>query len=517
MRRKNLIALTLILCLAAATPLHAFLEDLCLPRQQGGTLQWCIRPCPPGTDVNSTCPVQTADFASIQQGRSMVHMDSTFFIAQSLGFRADVAYWIAAYNEVTDYSQYVPIDQCGKQAANSVTIANGMTQQTVANTGRNYITAFFNGFQRTNQDTDGPLDHYVVSFSPNGQGTDVHGPQGVLGLYPLHYPKPGYPVHIDDVYQKTLANLRQWAMMKTKEPGLLCTAGLTDGENCLSGRMIIGSVPLLPQIPATAFNIRVPAGKKVLQYTSARDIDYYEELESYLSDRSKTTGTLWKDPVPTPVPPQIAKIGLFLHVLQDSSSHATYCGDDGPTPPGGCDPGTYMYQAANGHIQLSFGNGCANSPHLAGHAQETGTGDNSLPLRDYVALNNTVDELINFGNEVARHQKGWIINPELLPPDVVGGKNAQGKSAADLKTELVGTMSGTAYSQTETYKSGVVTLPLQLPNSLHRLHAMNAALAKYSNTIRSRSANPAAFVPLENLPGNSANPEDKSVCWAAVP
>jgi hypothetical protein len=515
--RKNLIVFTLLVCLAVATPGRAFLEDLCLPRQSGGTLTWCIRPCPAGNDVNTTCPVQTADFVTIQPGRSMVHMDSTFFIAQSLGFRADVAYWIAAYNEVTDYSQYVPIDQCGKQAANSVTIANGMTQQTSANTGQNYITAFYNGFQRTNPNTDGPLDHYVVSYSPNGQGTDVHGPQGVSGLYPLHYPKPGYPVHIDDVYQKTLANLRQWAMMKTKAPGLLCAAGLTDGDNCLTGPMIVGSVPLLPNIPATAFPINTPAGKKILQYTSDTDIDYYEDLEAYLSDPGKTTGTLWKDPVPVPVPPQIAKIGHFLHVLQDSSSHATYCGDDGPTPPGGCDPGTYMYQAADGTITLSFGNGCANSPHLAGHAQETGTGDNPLPLRNYVALNNTVDELINFGNEVARHQKGWIINPELLPPDVIGGKNAQGRSAADLKAELVGTIqSGTPYSQVEVYKSGIVTQPLQLPDSLRRLHAMNAALAKYSATVKARSSKPAAFVPLENLPGNSAKPEDTTVCWASV-
>ncbi|MDP9193427.1 MAG: hypothetical protein M3P06_17170 [Acidobacteriota bacterium] len=518
MRRKNLILCALVLCLAAATPSHAFLEDLCLPRPQGGSLMWCIRPCPPGNDVNTTCPAQTADFVTIQQGRSMIHMDSTFFIAQSLGFRADVAYWIAAYNEVTDYSQYVPIDQCGTQAANAVTIANGMTQQTAANTGQNYITAFFNGFQRTNPNTDGPLDHYVVSFSPNGKGTDVHGPQGVLGLYPLHYPKPGYPLHIDDTYQKTLANLRQWAMMKTAAPGLLCAAGLTDGEKCLTGPMIVGSVPLLPNIPATAFNINTPAGKKILQYTSATDIDYYEDLQAYLSDKSKTTGTLWKDPVPGPVPPQIAKIGLFLHVLQDTASHSTYCMDDGPSPPGGGDPGTYMYQAADGTIQLSFGNGCANSPHLAGHAQETGTGDNPLPLRDYTALNSTVDELINFGNDVARLHKGWIINPELLPPNVVGGKNAQGKNAADLKAELVGTIqSGTAYSQVEVYKSGVVTQPLQQPQSLQRLHAMNAALAAHSAKLRGRSVNPTAFVPLEHMPGNSANPKDTSVCWTAVP
>ena len=63
------------------------------------------------------------------------------------------------------------------------------------------------------------------------------------------------------------------------------------------------------------------------------------------------------------------------------------------------DPGTYMYRLSNGNIQLSFGNGCANSPHQAGHVQETGTGTASLPLRDYVALQNTLDELIVFGNE----------------------------------------------------------------------------------------------------------------------
>jgi hypothetical protein len=514
---KNVIGLALLVSLLGATPLHAFLEDLCLPRPgTKGALTWCINPncLNPNQSVNEACPQQTAEFVTIRPGRSMVHADSTYFLALALGYRADVAYWIAAYNEVADYSQYVPIDQCGVQAANEVTINNKMTGQKAVNTGRNYISALFNGFQRTNPNTDGPLDHYVVSFSPNGQGTDVHGPQGVLGLYPLHYPRPGYPVHIDDVYQKTLANLRQWALIPTTDPGLLCTVGLTDGDKCLTGPMIVGNVPLLPKIPRTAFNIDVPAGRKVLQYTSATDIDYYEDLGAYLGDRKKTTGTLWKDAIPQPVPVQIARIGLFLHVLQDTSSHATYCGDDPPSPPGGCDVGTYMYQAADGTITLSFGNGCANSPHLAGHVQETGTGNQPLPLRDYVALNNTVDELINFGNEVALHQPGWIINPQLLPPDVLGGRSAQNQSAADLKAELVGTIqSGTPYSQTEIYQSGIVTLPLQQPNTLDRLHAMNLALAKYSDTVRGRAAAGTTFVPFEHMPGNSADPKDTSVCW----
>jgi hypothetical protein len=443
-----------------------------------------------------------AAFATVMPGRSMIHADSTYFIAQALGYRADVAYWIAAYNEVTDYGQYIPIDQCGVQASRK-------------NSGADYISAAFNGFVRTNTTTDGPLDHYVVSFSPNGTGTDVHGPAGVEALYPLHYPTPGYPEHIDDTFQKTLANLRQWAMLPTRDPGLLCTVGLTNerGTDCLSGINITGTVPMFQGV-ARGVNIDVPAGRKVLNLdTKTGATDYYEKLQSYLDDRKKTTGTLFKAPVPGPVPVQLARVGLYLHVLQDTDSHSTYCGDDPPSPPGGCDPGTYMYLTKSA-VNLSFGNGCVTGPHLYGHEQETGSGDEPLPLRDYVALNMTVDELIVFGNEVARKHAGWIVNPELLPPDVTGGRNAQGFSADDLKSTLVGNIvKGKAYSGTEVYRSGVVTKPLQQVNSMNRLHAMNRALGDYSETVRKQSSRPGSFVALEPMPGNSFDSKDTSVCW----
>ena len=494
----------LLLCLLVAATAHAFLEDVCLPRRPGQpALTYCVRPTCPGATANRACAEQVIDFATIKPGRSMVHADSTYFIAQALGYRADVAYWIAAYDEVTDYGQYIPIDQCGVQASPT-------------NSGAGYISAAFNGFVRTNVNTDGPLDHYVVPFSPNGQGTDAHGAMGVQALYPLHYPLPGYPLRIDDTYQKTLANLRQWAMLPTRDPGLLCTVGLTNssGDGCLSGMNITGTVPLIRRKNSRGVQINVPAGKKVLNYdTNTGQSVYYEQLQAYLDDTNMTTGTLWKDPKPIPVPVQVARIGLYLHVLQDTDSHSTYCGDDAPTPPGGCDNGTYMV-IANGAVKLSFGDSCATGPHLAGHVQETGTGDAPLPLRDYVALNMTVDELIVFGNEVASKHPGWIINPELLPPDVVGGKSAQGFSAADLQATLVGTIvSGTPYSRAEVYQSGVVTLPLQQKQSLDRLHALNAALGRYSDTVRKQSAVPAAFVPFEPMPGNSFDPKSTSACW----
>lgn len=519
---RTTLRVVLVVFLASALNAHAFLEDLCLPRVgANGRLTWCLTPkCVNPPPPSRACPEQIADFATIMPGRSMIHHDSTHFIAQAIGLRADVAYWIAAYNEVADYTQYVPIDQCGVQAANDYTIQNGNTLQTAVNTGRDFITAQFNGFQRTNVATDGPLDHYVVSYSPNGQGTDVHGPAGVSSLYPLHYPKPGYPVRIDDTYQKTLANLRQWGMLKTADPGLLCTVGLTVTDSygkstCLTGTNIVGTVPLIMQTQASPISINAAAGRKILQLTTdangvVTDTVYYEQLGPWLQDPKRTTGKLWKSNPPVPVPVQLARFGLYLHVLQDTSSHATYCGDDPPSPPNGGDPGTFMYTAADGTIQLSFGNSCAMSPHLAGHVQETGTGDAALPLRDYVALNNTVDELILFANEVAKHQPGWVVNPELLPPDVVGGKNARGQSAADLKTVLVGKIvSGQPYSMVEQYQSGVVTRPLQIPHSQERLHAMNLALAQYNDTVKPK-------VRFEHLPGNSADPKDTRVCWKPV-
>ncbi|HEY6136484.1 MAG TPA: hypothetical protein VI670_01845 [Thermoanaerobaculia bacterium] len=498
MRRNLLALLPLLLCVPTA---HAFLEDLCLPRNKNQpALNWCIQPNKLRKNPNRASVQQTLDFLTITDGRSMIHADSTYFIAQALGYRPDVAYWIVAYNENADYGIYKPIDQCG-------------TEATTDNTGRRFISAAFNGFVRTNGNTDGPLDHYVVSYSPNGQGTDVHGAGGVQAVYPLHYPPPGQP----DPYQLTLLNLRQWAMIPTNDPGLLCTVGLTASATTCVGDpvMIKGTIPLITASSKLGIPLKVPAGPKMLD-SPMRGSDVttytpYTALESYLNN---SIGTLYLAPAPAPkVPIQVARIGLYLHVLQDSSSHATYCGDDAPSVPGGRDPGTYMYRDSDGNIQLRFGTGCASSPHLAGHVQETGTGDAPLPLRDYVALNNTVDELIAFGNAVAL-KNGWIANPELLPPDVTGGKNAQGDSADTLKSVLVGTIvSGQPYSRAEVYQSGAVTLPLQQTATLDRLHAMNKALIDYGNKVKARSANPHKFFAFQTMPGNSADANDTSVCW----
>jgi len=141
------------------------------------------------------------------------------------------------------------------------------------------------------------------------------------------------------------------------------------------------------------------------------------------------------------------------------------------------------------------------------------TGANPLPVRDYSALEMTVNELIEFGNKVAL-KHGWIANPELLPPDLKGGKSEQGLTAEELRVLLVGkVVSGKKYSRTEVYQSGIVTLSLQQTDTMSRLNAMNAALAKYGDTVRARSKDPAKFVAFQPMPGNSFTPGDSTVCW----
>jgi hypothetical protein len=492
---------------ALAAPAFTYFEDLCVGKNH--KIQACIQPpqgCKLTPSAGSVCLAQIAQAARnvIEQlpGRSMVHADATYFLAQALGFRSDVAYWIAAYNEVADLTRYAPIDQCGGQASES-------------NSGKRYITAAFNGFLRTNIKLDGPLYHYVLPFSPNGNGTDVHGAGGVQAVYPLHYPAPGYPATVDDVYEGTLFNLRQWAMSPESTPGLLCAAGFTaktgnsyfNGTECMANTPINGTVPLL-EFANFGNQIVAHTGPKILDNSNGDVL--YDQLENWLKDPSRTTGTLWKDPNSTSVPIQLVRIGLYLHALQDTASHATYCGDDAPSPPGGKDVGSYMALENDG-VKLHFGSSCAATPHLAGHIEETATGDAPLPLRDYTTLNLTLEELIVFANKVAK-PNGWLSNPDLLPPDVVGGRNKLGQTAKDLENLLVGQIaSGQEWTRGEAYTSAIVTKPLQLAQPQERLQAMNAAVIAYSEGLKRQLGS--TFAGLELMPGNSADPKDRGVCF----
>jgi hypothetical protein len=99
-------------------------------------------------------------------------------------------------------------------------------------------------------------------------------------------------------------------------------------------------------------------------------------------------------------------------------------------------------------------------------------------------------------------------NPELLPPDVVGGRNQLGQTAKDLEDLLVGRIvSGQERTRGEAYTSGLVTMPLQVVEAKDRLTSMNAAPISYSESL-AKQLTGARFVPLELMPRNSPDPND---------
>jgi len=100
-------------------------------------------------------------------------------------------------------------------------------------------------------------------------------------------------------------------------------------------------------------------------------------------------------------------------------------------------------------------------------------------------------------------------SPPSLPDSRLSGQGRR-----HLPGRLVGTIaSGQPWTRAEVYRSGAVTRPLQQPNPIDRLHAMNAALKAYSDEQRAQTPAAARFTPFQLMPGNSASPGDTSVCF----
>lgn len=122
---------------------------------------------------------------------------------------------------------------------------------------------------------------------------------------------------------------------------------------------------------------------------------------------------------------QIAPLGLYLHTIQDSASHSTYCGDEAPAPPDGGDPGTKMFLNGN-DVNLLFGNSCGASPHLASHLQETGSGERTSPAAGLYGSHFIIgDRFIEFSRgKLMRAYRGHRLGRAWSLPNTSSAVNA---------------------------------------------------------------------------------------------
>ncbi|HEX3765398.1 MAG TPA: hypothetical protein VHW23_42175, partial [Kofleriaceae bacterium] len=149
---------------------HAFAEDLCYapgggPLADCGPLPEVCRPA--GTDT-AVCKAALIVAVARQRnasdgGRSSVHTDVTFLLAQAVGFSATDAYWIAAYDESADLGGFEIRDN------DSLPVGGGAL-----------ATADVSGLVRTDAMSGGVLLHVIAPYN-HGLATP---PPGIDGLHP---------------------------------------------------------------------------------------------------------------------------------------------------------------------------------------------------------------------------------------------------------------------------------------------------------------------------------------------
>eukprot|EP01098_Paradermamoeba_levis_P004810 TRINITY_DN2058_c0_g1_i1.p1 TRINITY_DN2058_c0_g1~~TRINITY_DN2058_c0_g1_i1.p1 ORF type:complete len:407 (+),score=102.84 TRINITY_DN2058_c0_g1_i1:91-1311(+) len=184
-----LLPLFVFLCGLLIHHATAFNEDVCF---DDGKMIDCASfdpKCPPGeesywcrTKITTKWAYNTRN--SKPRGRSMVHVEGTYFIALSLGYDPTFAYYLAAYNEAADHVTYTHVDKCGKPVDDP-----------------KWVTAAVKGFDRV--------------WNCAG-GTEYHVPTYALSI-------PYSPGKV--TYGEALKQMRRWAF---RQSDLLCIDGLTE-------------------------------------------------------------------------------------------------------------------------------------------------------------------------------------------------------------------------------------------------------------------------------------------------
>jgi hypothetical protein len=353
------------LCLAVMRPgqAHAFAEDVCFPGT-GGAAQNCStlpNNClPAGVDTLPCRVSATAAFvlegSSTTGARSTIHADATHMFAQAVGFSAENAYWMAAYNEVADYGVFEPYDEQGQVYGDG-----GMK------------TAELNGFVRTNLPSGGMLYHFHAPYN----GGMAQPPTGIDGLHP-------------DVTNANaevfLAHMRAWALAGSGQNPPQCAGGLTElsaqsdyahGAACYSANG--GPVTIHGAISAVAsgdipFNLQ--SGLQVVA-TYDGGVKLSSEFDALVGNQAARVAA--------------ARLGLYLHSFADRVSHHR-CDDLSVlTGPQALTDGGWNVDMTNAD--------CAQGYHALRHMWETGVAFGVLAAADRTteaALPLIYDELMAF-------------------------------------------------------------------------------------------------------------------------
>lgn len=306
---------------------------------------------------------------SIIGGRSLVHSDSTYMMAQLIGFTPWQAYQIMIYSEATDQSEYTPFNQSGKQM-----LTNDQITACRSAWGPNMptncwiITPVMNGIYKFNYYTGGMLLHLHSRYSSNG-----------LAPPSISFPTD-YLSSSNQPYEVLLNNLRAWVF---EQRGDACAAGITQVINSTSSPCASTSNTL--QSPMYFF---APGYSQLA-------IPFVTQLGELIINAADTTTYATNSSFQNLINPHtvsMAKMGIFLHVLGDRNSHHM------------CSDNSYFYSLGNGNYTSSYSSVyCAQGSHFLWHAWEQGTTQTDANLGTAFqtmepALSGVYDQLIDYAN-----------------------------------------------------------------------------------------------------------------------
>lgn len=318
-----------LLGLSAPSAALAFTEDVCFA---SGAAENCydMGDCTAGDD-STVCTARAVSSAAtnLGDGRSMVHFDATYLLGRVVGLDMRTAYLIAAYDQATDLGQYVPLDVNGDPLVSASSCTRKKTDP-AACTG---TTGDISGLERTNFTTGGYLLHLSMPFNPDGAAL-VTGIDGAA------------PNVADEEHEVLLANLNNWVYGSDA----LCTAGLSNFSNgvCLGES---------PNPEGTVYG-EVP----IIGYTDGLPLTLDLGNQAVSTSPTASSQQLLLVMPASHISP--AKMGIYLHLLQDRVSHHI-CGD-----------ASVMYEdpaSADDYVADYDTDECDQPTHALRHAWETGS------------------------------------------------------------------------------------------------------------------------------------------------
>jgi len=280
-------------------------------------------------------------------GRSTVHSDSVFILAQLAGFSAWQAYQIMIYSEATDQSFYEPFDQAGTLMMSSEDIEACYDSGMMSNYQCLALTPRLSGLYKFNDETGGQLLHLHARYSESDSAPTTSD-------FPTDY------FSEDARIQESLVNnMRNWAFGLRNDA---CVAGVTESlENplapCKTGSVI--------DFPMNFFSFGLAGAQVPFQAKSGTLIVHQEKEQDVLS-----TDASFQAYIPHDV--NLAKLGVFLHVLGDRISHHI------------CTDASYFYENSSGDYTSVFpASPCAQGKHFLWHAWEQGTDQTQIQDGEY--------------------------------------------------------------------------------------------------------------------------------------